>query len=213
MTAPHVLELHLSACVSASSLWEHSVTVPVRVSRVTFSSFIRHKHQGFWLAPADAGRWHVSTRSEALQLCHVCPLLNVIHAGSVLKWWCVTCAELARCQLDLAELTRLIQKLHWDAGGLPITNTELEHRISMQASLLVQHRPQKTFTVITHDDDDDDVLIWQNLSLEKPKKKSGKIWGHSRTLSRVESLGVVSVKTSCWLVSCFRSCDRLHKAS
>ncbi|XP_057211146.1 oxysterol-binding protein-related protein 6-like isoform X1 [Triplophysa rosa] len=69
--------------------------------------------------------------------------------------------ELARCQLDLAELTSLIQKLHWDAGGLPITNTELEHRISMQ-----------------------------NLSLEKPKKKSGKIWGHSRTLSRVESLGV-----------------------
>ncbi|KAA0710762.1 Oxysterol-binding protein-related protein 6 [Triplophysa tibetana] len=69
--------------------------------------------------------------------------------------------ELAKCQLDLAELTRLIQKLHWDAGGLPITNTELEHRISMQ-----------------------------NLSLEKPKRKSGKIWGHSRTLSRVESLGV-----------------------
>ncbi|CAG5903578.1 unnamed protein product, partial [Menidia menidia] len=31
----------------------------------------------------------------------------------------------------------------------------------------------------------------QNLSLEKPKKtKSGKIWGHSRTLSRVEALGM-----------------------
>uniref|UniRef100_A0A8C1UAE0 Oxysterol-binding protein n=3 Tax=Cyprinus carpio TaxID=7962 RepID=A0A8C1UAE0_CYPCA len=68
--------------------------------------------------------------------------------------------ELARCQLDLAELSSLIQKLHWHEGGLPITNTDLEHRISMQ-----------------------------NLTLEKPKKKSGKIWGHSRTLSRVESLG------------------------
>ncbi|XP_055076480.1 oxysterol-binding protein-related protein 7 [Misgurnus anguillicaudatus] len=69
--------------------------------------------------------------------------------------------ELVRCQQDLAELSSLIQKLHWHAGGLPITNTDLEHRISMQ-----------------------------NLSLEKPKRKSGKIWGHSRTLSRVESLGV-----------------------
>lgn len=36
------------------------------------------------------------------------------------------------------------------------------------------------------------LLIFQNLTLEKPKKKSGKIWGHSRTLSRVESLGFVS---------------------
>uniref|UniRef100_A0A8C1UCT4 Oxysterol-binding protein n=1 Tax=Cyprinus carpio TaxID=7962 RepID=A0A8C1UCT4_CYPCA len=71
--------------------------------------------------------------------------------------------ELARCQLDLAELSSLIQKLHWHEGGLPITNTDLEHRISMQ-----------------------------NLTLEKPKKKSGKIWGHSRTLSRVESLGFFS---------------------
>ncbi|KAL1255523.1 hypothetical protein QQF64_013584 [Cirrhinus molitorella] len=70
--------------------------------------------------------------------------------------------ELARCQLDLAELSSLIQKLHWHEGR-PITNTDLERRISMQ-----------------------------NLSLEKPKKKSGKIWGHSRTLSRVESLGFFS---------------------
>lgn len=31
----------------------------------------------------------------------------------------------------------------------------------------------------------------QNLLLDKPKKKSGKIWGHSRTLSRVEALGMV----------------------
>lgn len=35
-------------------------------------------------------------------------------------------------------------------------------------------------------------FLVQNLSLEKPKKpKSGKIWGHSRTLSRVEALGMV----------------------
>ncbi|XP_050960225.1 oxysterol-binding protein-related protein 7 isoform X1 [Labeo rohita] len=71
--------------------------------------------------------------------------------------------ELARCQLDLAELSSLIQKLHWHEGGLPITNVDLERRIGMQ-----------------------------NLSLEKPKKKSGKIWGHSRTLSRGESLGFFS---------------------
>ncbi|KAL0150927.1 hypothetical protein M9458_053846 [Cirrhinus mrigala] len=50
--------------------------------------------------------------------------------------------ELARCQLDLAELSSLVQKLHWHEGGLPTTNMDLERRISMQ-----------------------------NLSLEKPKKK------------------------------------------
>ncbi|XP_051526776.1 oxysterol-binding protein-related protein 7-like isoform X2 [Myxocyprinus asiaticus] len=71
--------------------------------------------------------------------------------------------ELGRCQLDLAELSHLIQRLHRHEGGLHFTDTDLEHHISMQ-----------------------------NLSLEKPKKKSGKIWGHSRTLSRIESLGVFS---------------------
>uniref|UniRef100_A0AAY4CW61 Oxysterol-binding protein n=1 Tax=Denticeps clupeoides TaxID=299321 RepID=A0AAY4CW61_9TELE len=70
-------------------------------------------------------------------------------------------SELSRCQLDLAELDRLIQRLHCLDGGLPITDKDLEHRISMQ-----------------------------NLFLEKPKKKSGKIWGHSRTLSRIEALGM-----------------------
>ncbi|XP_067282339.1 oxysterol-binding protein-related protein 7-like isoform X3 [Pseudorasbora parva] len=71
--------------------------------------------------------------------------------------------ELARCQLDLAELSSLIQKLHWHGGALPITSTDLERRISIQ-----------------------------NLSLEKPKKKSGKLWGHSQTLSRIESLDLFS---------------------
>ncbi|XP_053468845.1 oxysterol-binding protein-related protein 6-like isoform X3 [Ictalurus furcatus] len=62
--------------------------------------------------------------------------------------------ELDRCQLDLAELGRLIQMLHCLEGDLPITNKDLEKRISMQ-----------------------------NLTLEKPKKKVGKVWGHNRTMS------------------------------
>uniref|UniRef100_A0AAQ4PZY6 Oxysterol-binding protein n=1 Tax=Gasterosteus aculeatus aculeatus TaxID=481459 RepID=A0AAQ4PZY6_GASAC len=69
-------------------------------------------------------------------------------------------SHLARCQGELAELALLIQRLHWLEGGLPITNTDLEMRISMQ-----------------------------NLTLEKPKKKVGKVFGHSRTLSRVEAMG------------------------
>ncbi|KAK2836134.1 hypothetical protein Q7C36_014003 [Tachysurus vachellii] len=64
--------------------------------------------------------------------------------------------ELARCQLDLAELGRLIQLLHLLEADLsnPISNKDLEKRISMQ-----------------------------NLTLEKPKKKVGKVWGHNRTMS------------------------------
>ncbi|XP_020509752.2 oxysterol-binding protein-related protein 7 isoform X1 [Labrus bergylta] len=72
-----------------------------------------------------------------------------------------TSNDLARCQVELTELAQLIQRLHWLEGGLPITNTDLEMRISMQ-----------------------------NISLEKPKKKAGKGFGHSRTLSRVEALGM-----------------------
>uniref|UniRef100_A0A8D3CG00 Oxysterol-binding protein n=1 Tax=Scophthalmus maximus TaxID=52904 RepID=A0A8D3CG00_SCOMX len=71
-----------------------------------------------------------------------------------------TTNDLARCQTELTELAQLIQRLHWLEGGLPITNTDLDMRISMQ-----------------------------NLSLEKPKKKTGKVFGHSRTLSRVEAMG------------------------
>ncbi|XP_013874879.1 oxysterol-binding protein-related protein 7 isoform X2 [Austrofundulus limnaeus] len=72
----------------------------------------------------------------------------------------VTSADLARSQAELTELGQLIQRLHWLEGGLPITNTDLEMRISMQ-----------------------------NLSLEKPKKKLVKAMSHSRTLSRVEAMG------------------------
>uniref|UniRef100_A0A3B5M2Y4 Oxysterol-binding protein n=1 Tax=Xiphophorus couchianus TaxID=32473 RepID=A0A3B5M2Y4_9TELE len=70
-----------------------------------------------------------------------------------------TANDLARSQAELTELVQLIQRLQWLEGSVPITNTDLEMRISMQ-----------------------------NLFLEKPKKKSGKV-GHSRTLSRVEAMG------------------------
>uniref|UniRef100_A0A8C7XV32 Oxysterol-binding protein n=1 Tax=Oryzias sinensis TaxID=183150 RepID=A0A8C7XV32_9TELE len=76
-----------------------------------------------------------------------------------------TCAqELNRCNLDLSELNRLIQRLQNLEVGQTFTNGELQRIISIQ-----------------------------NISLEKPKKsKSGKMWGHSRTLSRVEALGMLS---------------------
>ncbi|XP_023698482.2 oxysterol-binding protein-related protein 7-like isoform X1 [Paramormyrops kingsleyae] len=64
--------------------------------------------------------------------------------------------ELTQCQLDLVELNQLVQKLNL-LQSWPVTDNDLERRISMQ-----------------------------NLTLEKPKKKSGKIWGHTRTLSGVE---------------------------
>ncbi|XP_017291983.1 oxysterol-binding protein-related protein 7 isoform X2 [Kryptolebias marmoratus] len=74
-----------------------------------------------------------------------------------------TCVqELNRCDLDLSELNRLIQRLQALETGHTFTNGDLQRIISIQ-----------------------------NLSLEKPKKlKSGKIRGHSRTLSRVEALGM-----------------------
>ncbi|KAM6964428.1 oxysterol-binding protein-related protein 7 isoform 1-T2 [Tautogolabrus adspersus] len=74
-----------------------------------------------------------------------------------------TCVqELNRCHVDLTELNRLIQRLQTLEAGQSFTNGDLKRIIS------------------TH-----------NLSLEKPKKhRSGKIWGHSRTLSRVEALGM-----------------------
>ncbi|KAL2078127.1 hypothetical protein ACEWY4_025812 [Coilia grayii] len=75
-----------------------------------------------------------------------------------------SCAqELNRVQMDLSELTRLVQKLHAMESGPALNNGELQRIISVQ-----------------------------NLSLEKPKKRSAKMWGHSRTLSRVEGLGMLS---------------------
>ncbi|XP_051925219.1 oxysterol-binding protein-related protein 7 isoform X2 [Hippocampus zosterae] len=76
-----------------------------------------------------------------------------------------TCAqELNRCNLDLHELTRLIQRLQLLQAGQTFANGQLQRIISTQ-----------------------------NLSLEKPKKQMpGRGWGHSRTLSRVEALGMLS---------------------
>lgn len=74
-----------------------------------------------------------------------------------------TCAqELNRCHLDLSELNRLIQRLQALETSQVVSNGDLQRIISIQ-----------------------------NLSLEKPKKpRSAKMWGHSRTLSRVEALGM-----------------------
>uniref|UniRef100_A0A3Q2FU07 Oxysterol-binding protein n=1 Tax=Cyprinodon variegatus TaxID=28743 RepID=A0A3Q2FU07_CYPVA len=76
-----------------------------------------------------------------------------------------TCVqELNQCNMDLSELSRLIQRLQEMEVSQTFTNGDLQRIISIQ-----------------------------NLSLEKPKKtKSGKMWGHSRTLSRVEALGMLS---------------------
>ncbi|XP_034049991.1 oxysterol-binding protein-related protein 7 [Thalassophryne amazonica] len=72
--------------------------------------------------------------------------------------------ELNRCHLDLSELNCLIKRLHSLEAGQTFTNGDLQHIISIR-----------------------------NVSLEQPKKpKSGKMWGHSRTLSRVEALGMFS---------------------
>ncbi|XP_062859831.1 oxysterol-binding protein-related protein 7 [Trichomycterus rosablanca] len=69
--------------------------------------------------------------------------------------------ELNRCQIELNDLNRLVQKLNSLESGRTAGNGELHRIISMQ-----------------------------NLSLEKPKKKLGRLWGHSHTLSRVETLGM-----------------------
>ncbi|XP_062845150.1 oxysterol-binding protein-related protein 6-like [Trichomycterus rosablanca] len=75
--------------------------------------------------------------------------------------------ELSRCELDIAELGRLIQKLQLLEEDLPVTDLNLEKKISMQ-----------------------------NLALQKPKRKPGKLWGHNRAMSHgmlsVNHLGVSS---------------------
>ncbi|KAG7280634.1 hypothetical protein CRUP_023253 [Coryphaenoides rupestris] len=73
--------------------------------------------------------------------------------------------ELNRCQLDVSELSRLSQRLQALETSQPITNGDLQRIISIQ-----------------------------NLCLEKPKSKSKscRMWGQSRTMSRVEALGMLS---------------------
>uniref|UniRef100_A0A8C8IF41 Oxysterol-binding protein n=1 Tax=Oncorhynchus tshawytscha TaxID=74940 RepID=A0A8C8IF41_ONCTS len=102
------------------------------------------------------------------------PSVNPGVNGKVSAWLQQThdpdsCAqELNRCQLELSELNRLVRRLQLLEGGQQaFTDGELQRIISMQ-----------------------------NLSLEKPKKsRSCKIWGHSRTMSRVEALGMETRQT------------------
>ncbi|TRY86543.1 hypothetical protein DNTS_002566 [Danionella cerebrum] len=115
----------------------------------------------------DAGDnlYHMKATSEADEnVPYVNPAIN----GKVSAWLQTQepdfCAqELTRCQMELNELQRLVHKLHSLDSGQAFNNGDLQRIISMQ-----------------------------NLLLDKPKKKSGKIWGHSRTLSRVEALGMFS---------------------
>lgn len=51
-------------------------------------------------------------------------------------------SDLARCQTELTELAHLIQRLLWLEGGLPITSTDLEKRISMQVITNVVFIPE-----------------------------------------------------------------------
>uniref|UniRef100_A0A8D3AAQ2 Oxysterol-binding protein n=1 Tax=Scophthalmus maximus TaxID=52904 RepID=A0A8D3AAQ2_SCOMX len=122
-----------------------------------------HAHGGF-VHTSAAGAPHSAGAPGAL------PSANTGANSKVSAWLQQshapdTCAQdLNRCHLDLSELNRLIQRLQALEVGQAFTNGDLQKIISTQ-----------------------------NLSLEKPKKpKSGKIWGHSRTLSRVEALGMLS---------------------
>lgn len=116
--------------------------------------------------------------------------------------------ELNRCHLDLSELNRLIKSLQTLEVGQAFTNGDLKRIISIQVHSRNQFPPIHTSIIAAYAR----VFVWfltffpQNLSLEKPKKsKSGKIWGHSRTLSRVEALGMVrTFKPHCH--HCFNSC-------
>ncbi|XP_074475712.1 oxysterol-binding protein-related protein 7 isoform X2 [Sebastes fasciatus] len=108
-----------------------------------------------------------------------------------------TCVqELNRCHLDLSELNRLIQKLQLLEAGQTVTNGDLKRIISIQVETAVQSGAAPLWAAEPHENIliiNDDILI-QNLSLEKPEKpkkpRSAKMWGHSRTLSRVEALGM-----------------------
>lgn len=108
-------------------------------------------------------------------------------------------SELNRCHLDLSELNRLIQSLQTLETSQTVTNGDIRRIISIQVGLAVQSGAANLTSVKQHHVK---VKLFygnflfffcvQNLSLEKPKKpRSGKMWGHSRTLSRVEALGMV----------------------
>uniref|UniRef100_A0A673FEB4 Oxysterol-binding protein n=1 Tax=Sinocyclocheilus rhinocerous TaxID=307959 RepID=A0A673FEB4_9TELE len=131
-----------------------------------------HVHNGFLQALSQSS--HLPQKNSPMQdtgtfyVGEPLPCVNPAVNGKVSAWLQTQetdiCAqELTRCQIELNELQRLVQKLHSLESGQMINNGDLQRIISMQ-----------------------------NLLLDKPKKKSGKIWGHSRTLSRVEALGMLS---------------------
>lgn len=113
-------------------------------------------------------------------------------------------SELNQCYLDLSELNRLIQGLQALEVGQAFTNGDLKRIISIQVgsqnkscTRSRQHRMPITIYMIILS-----LLFAQNLSLEKPKRpRSGKMWGHSRTLSRVEALGMVRMVRNVLLYS------------
>ncbi|XP_052467547.1 oxysterol-binding protein-related protein 6-like isoform X1 [Carassius gibelio] len=127
-------------------------------------------HNGFLQALSHAS--HLSPKNSPMQdmgtsyVGEPLPCVNPAINGKVSAWLQTQepdiCAqELTRCQMELTELQQLVQKLHSLESGQMVNNGDLQRIISMQ-----------------------------NLLLDKPKKKTGKIWGHSRTLSRVEALGM-----------------------
>ncbi|KTF83831.1 hypothetical protein cypCar_00031716 [Cyprinus carpio] len=131
-----------------------------------------HVHNGFLQALSHGS--HLSPKNSPMQdmgtsyVGEPLPCVNPAINGKVSAWLQTQepdiCAqELTRCQMELNELQRLVQKLHSQESGQMVNNGDLQRIISMQ-----------------------------NLLLDKPKKKTGKIWGHSRTLSRVEALGMLS---------------------
>ncbi|XP_048026109.1 oxysterol-binding protein-related protein 7 isoform X2 [Megalobrama amblycephala] len=133
-----------------------------------------HIHNGFLQALSHGS--HLSHKNSAMQDMGTSvsyagenlPCVNPAINGKVSAWLQsqepdICAQELTRCQVELNELQRLVQKLQSLETGQVVNNGDLQRIISMQ-----------------------------NLLLDKPKKKSGKIWGHSRTLSRVEALGMLS---------------------
>ncbi|KAM3859505.1 oxysterol-binding protein-related protein 7 [Diretmus argenteus] len=135
-----------------------------------------HIHSGFLQALTHGAVTGHAQRNGDLGPTGVCmagtsemlPSANTGVNGKVSAWLQQTldpdsCTqELNRCHLDLSELNRLTQRLQALEAGQAFSNGELQRIISIQ-----------------------------NISLEKPKKsKSAKMWAHSRTLSRVEALGM-----------------------
>ncbi|XP_055031901.2 oxysterol-binding protein-related protein 7 isoform X2 [Misgurnus anguillicaudatus] len=137
-----------------------------------------HVHNGYLQALTQSS--HLSQKNSAMTAMSTSssylgetqranlPNVNPAVNGKVAAWLQtqepdVCSQELNRCQLEMNELHRLVQKLLAYESVKAVNNGDLQRIISMQ-----------------------------NISLDKPKKKPGKIWGHSRTLSRFEAFGTLS---------------------